>query len=185
MAVIKIDQTGDEFRAMARGSAQRSVDSFERSDTDGFMSQWANDHYASGYRMAAEIADNDGYADFAVVTDLTGAIVPAKMVETQYGTKWLVLDSWDGVYEYGKGNAVAWLTPLSYEDTGESDAQGFAIYGPTKRSLKAWEKKGYRQGHVRMKAIIVSHGKNACSVGWHVEPLRGERYETAEMLVWE
>lgn len=31
-------------------------------------------------------------------------------------------------------------------------------------------------------AVVVSHGQNACSVGWHLEPKRGERYETAEVV---
>ncbi|AWY05213.1 hypothetical protein SEA_MARGARET_33 [Gordonia phage Margaret] len=50
------DHTADEWTALAQESAQRSADSFARSDTDGFMSQWASDQTSAMYRQLADWA---------------------------------------------------------------------------------------------------------------------------------
>ncbi|UVK62949.1 hypothetical protein SEA_HEXBUG_35 [Gordonia phage Hexbug] len=57
MTIYTISQhTADEWTALAQESAQRSADSFARSDTDGFMSQWASDQTAAMYRQLADWA---------------------------------------------------------------------------------------------------------------------------------
>lgn len=35
------ETTGDQFREQARGRSQAAEESFDRCDTDGFLSQWA------------------------------------------------------------------------------------------------------------------------------------------------
>lgn len=58
-------KTGDELRAMALESRRRSDESFARSDTDGFLSQWAADMSARQLEEQAKIADQGGRAQFA------------------------------------------------------------------------------------------------------------------------
>lgn len=60
------DHTADEWREMARECRQRSADSFDRCDTDGFLSQWASDSLANTYRYLAELAEGSG--DVQVIT---------------------------------------------------------------------------------------------------------------------
>lgn len=49
-------RTPEEWTAMADECAARSGESWERSDTDGHLSQWANDGARRLYRAAAAIA---------------------------------------------------------------------------------------------------------------------------------
>lgn len=104
MSSIKIDgtKTGDEFRAMATERYQRSAESFERCDTDGFLSQWAADCQGSLYQTCARVADSlgtDGLIEFSrlVLTDLDGQpIADARLISTKFGLKWRSdeLDVW-------------------------------------------------------------------------------------------
>ncbi|WGH21011.1 hypothetical protein SEA_AZIRA_5 [Gordonia phage Azira] len=54
------DHTADEYRAMAQRERQSSYDSFERCDTDGFLSQWAHDSMARTYLTLAGWAEDGG-----------------------------------------------------------------------------------------------------------------------------
>lgn len=51
--------TAEQYRAMAAERRVKSLESFERCDTDGFLSQWALDVCASQYDMMAELVEND------------------------------------------------------------------------------------------------------------------------------
>lgn len=176
MSILHIDRTAEEFRAMARGSESKCEESFDRCDTDGFLSQWAHQANARQYRIAAQLAEQGGMEDFPALFDLDGNIVPAKIVHTKFGSKWLVLDSWAGVYEYGQGNAVAWLPLLDWDDADEN-----GMSAPSKRSIKALAKKGYRYGWVTMRAVVMGvSGTN--DVTYVSAPKKGERYEIAPIV---
>lgn len=54
------DYTPAEYRAMAADCRRRSTDSFDRCDTDGFVSQWAADSMARTYSRLAELAEDGG-----------------------------------------------------------------------------------------------------------------------------
>src|SRR5207244_11723938 len=56
-------KTAEEWRAEAAQCRKSSADSWERSDTDGFLSQWAADTMARRFDACAEIADNGGRAE--------------------------------------------------------------------------------------------------------------------------
>jgi hypothetical protein len=80
---------GDKFRESAAQHRKDEQDSWERSDTDGFLSQWASGINARLDDVKAEIADADGLGVFertGLVT-LDGEPVESKVVETRYGTK--------------------------------------------------------------------------------------------------
>lgn len=57
--------TATEHRAKAAAADQRAADSFERSDTDGFLSQWASGLTAQLERLKADLADEGGRTEFA------------------------------------------------------------------------------------------------------------------------
>lgn len=54
------DHTADEYRAMAQQCRDTSARSWDNSDTDGFLSQWANDSMARQYSQLAELAESGG-----------------------------------------------------------------------------------------------------------------------------
>src|SRR6476661_6496069 len=84
--------TADEHRAAAQAADQAAYDSFERCDTDGFLSQWASGLNAQKHRLQAEIEDNGGKWEFPALFDLDGNLVPAKLISTRYGMSWALLD---------------------------------------------------------------------------------------------
>ena len=94
--------TPEEWEEKAQACLQRSAESFERSDTDGFLSQWANDSTAVIYRSCAVLARAGGKWEVNVLEDLDGNEVKAKIINTRFGTKWGVLD--------GNDQVIKWLT---------------------------------------------------------------------------
>jgi hypothetical protein len=64
MLTQEMAMTADELRQKANDAEQARQDSWERSDTDGFLSQWAHGINAELYRTRADIADAGGVADF-------------------------------------------------------------------------------------------------------------------------
>lgn len=81
-----------KYRQEARGNEQEAHDSFERCDTDGFLSQWAHGQMANRYYGAAQILENGGCAEFVALFDLEGNLVPAKYIETRFGYAWALLE---------------------------------------------------------------------------------------------
>jgi hypothetical protein len=92
----------EELRGEAAQDRQDALDSFERSDTDGFVSQWASSMTAQLKEVQARIAEYDGYARFRRVRleTVDGRATDARLVKTRYGKKWR-LDSTD-----------EWITPF-------------------------------------------------------------------------
>ncbi len=78
------DRASDCFRRLA--------ESIERSDTDGFMSQWAPGVMGTKYRAIASIARNGGSIEVPGLFDLSGNYVPARLVDTPYGLAWKLKD---------------------------------------------------------------------------------------------
>lgn len=86
----------DRLRAEAAQHHQDSNDSFERCDTDGFVSQWASGMMAELKSVQAKIAEVGGSCTFVKTSLVTldGEPTDARCVETRYGKKWR-LDSAD------------------------------------------------------------------------------------------
>lgn len=87
--------TAADLRAQAAEAECRAMESFERSDTDGFLSQWASGMTSRRLRLQADIAENGGRAQFPALFDLEGNLVAAKLITTQYGPSWGILASDD------------------------------------------------------------------------------------------
>lgn len=120
--------TADEHRAAAEANAREARDSFDRCDTDGFLSQWASGLTADVHRRQAEIAANGGRATFPALFDLAGNLVAAKLIDTRFGTSWGVLESDDP-----RSAITAWI-------------------GAFPKRATTLERKGYREGTVRASA---------------------------------
>lgn len=114
------------WRDRAAECRQRSADSFARSDTDGYLSQWASDSTAQRHDLQARITDNGGMWPTRTLykTDSTTPL-PARLVKGQFGYSW--------VYDDDNGSAV-WVNPSQASTAAKRDA--------------AMGKKGYREGFV-------------------------------------
>lgn len=95
-----------ELRAEANAADKRAFDSFERCDTDGFLSQWASGITASRKRLEADLVDAGGVSQFRGLFDEDGRRVKAKRVTVDnkftftHETKWIVLDEDDRVLHW-------------------------------------------------------------------------------------
>ena len=91
-------KTADYHREQATACLQRSHDSFERCDTDGFLTQWAAQVTAQQHNLAAKIAENGGVWEFESrrLETLDGAKVEARICQTKYGFRWRIdaTDEW-------------------------------------------------------------------------------------------
>lgn len=85
--------TAEDCRAYARTCRIRSYESFERSDTDGFLSQKGNDVNAQVYEIQAEIIENGGTSIFPALFDLDGNQIAAVRELNQYDNwSWRIID---------------------------------------------------------------------------------------------
>lgn len=87
--------TADEWRKRASRSFKNASDSWDRSDTDGFLSQWAGNVMGGKYIALAGIAEDGGTIVISALFDLNGKFVPARLVDTAYGCSWGLIDSED------------------------------------------------------------------------------------------
>lgn len=83
----------DELRKQAEEAHQRSIDSFDRCDTDGFLSQWASDCSARLLLEEADLAENNYLWGFATLGDKDGKLVPNKEIATKFGYAYAVFAS--------------------------------------------------------------------------------------------
>lgn len=128
-----------ELRAEARAHADAAQDSFDRSDTDGFVSQWA--HGINGQLAArkADIAENGGRSNFPALFDLDGNLVAAKYLNGAYGMVWGILADDDP-----QSTIVAWFNPSKANNEATARANN--------------AKKGYYVGQVRAAAHAYTGG---------------------------
>jgi len=91
------EMTAEQHREQAKVCRQRSIDSFERCDTDGFLSQWASDLSANEHLRNAEILEAGGIAEFWGLYEGDRRVKAAQVQvydKFSYGnvTKWVVDD---------------------------------------------------------------------------------------------
>lgn len=151
-------RTADEWAALAaeydqqaRDCYQRSAESFDRCDTDGFLSQWASDTTAREYQSKARWARECGYTNMTVLLNLDGTIASTMHREGQYGMYWVLND--DAAARFGK------------RFLNLSQASTYA----RKRAANA--RKGFRLGTARVPAHAPKlRGSNALSLSAYAEP---------------
>jgi hypothetical protein len=143
--------TATEYRKAAEECRNRSRESWERSDTDGFLSQWASDHTARLYDTRAEILENDGLAEFVGLYD-GDRRVKARLISTKYGVCWLVHEDETAIREaLGK----PFLSRGRERRVGD-DEHGCAIY--EWRGSKAMNELGLRERKELAPAYAFSGG---------------------------
>lgn len=132
---------------------QQAQESFDRSDTDGFMSQWASNTMANHHDMVAELERNGGKAEFNALFDSNGNMVPAKMVEVpdrynagRTNTAWAVLSDPDDVDSPIK----EWVN--TSKSTNPATAEAYL------------SRKGYTMGKVLAPAYVTERGNTAVNV---------------------
>lgn len=87
------EEMARDFEAQARDRHQASADSFDRCDTDGFLSQWAADSTGRLLTAKASWARDHGYCRVNVLIDVkTRRVVSTLEKEGQYGDYWVLDD---------------------------------------------------------------------------------------------
>lgn len=140
-------EKAEELRETARGNDRDAVDSFDRCDTDGALSQWASGITAEKYRLRADIAENGGMWSFPALFDLEGNLIPAREVYGEYGAFWSLLDD--------EGNRTG-------ATFNESRAQNEKI------RLRNDARKGVYVGEVLAPAWVATRGQSVTSVACHI-----------------
>ena len=125
---------GDELRVKAAKHIADERESFQRCDTDGFLSQWASSCGAEKARAEADLADNGGLSAFPVLVDIeTDKIVGEKLFT--FFNKFA-----------GYGERQVWLV----ERNGQTEWVGDAVRATT------FAKKGLKKVYVTAEAFIGS-----------------------------
>jgi len=88
------------LREGAKTSQQKEEESFQRSDTDGFLSQWAHGIGARLDNARAEILESGGTAEFSRLFE-DDREVPCREIEGRWGWSWMLLDD-DDVAKFGR-----------------------------------------------------------------------------------
>lgn len=113
---------------MARVCYRREQESFDRSDTDGFLSQWANAVAGRLYDQLAEVAEAGGVWTFTVLANAAGTVIEgAREVQTRYGWAWVTPDG-------------QWFNPSRARDETQAEARNLA--------------KGFRLVQVERPAVV-------------------------------
>ena len=127
-----VREEAEELREQAAESDRKAAESWERSDTDGFLSQWAHGITADMHRRNAELLEAGGRARFPALFTTSGDWVPARRIEGTYGPRWQVLT-----------------------ETGRPTGT-FLAYRPKRRDTLA--KHGYVEGIVERPAVAAILG---------------------------
>ncbi len=142
------NQTAEELRNQATLKDAQVQESFDRCDTDGFLSQWATGLEADLLRRQAEIVENGGKASFPALFDLSGRRVRAKLIKTHPPfAPWTTQETWALCDSSGK--FIKFIAAF-----------------PVKASTM--ERKGYREGTELAKAAakIVGSGYGLSGNAW-------------------
>lgn len=89
-------KTAQHYREEANRNHQRAQESWERSDTDGFLTQWSCGLSAQLSNTKADIVENGGKAEFVGLYEGSRR-VRARIVESQFGPCWLLHESETGL----------------------------------------------------------------------------------------
>lgn len=135
-----------EFREAAAAARKSAEESWERSDTDGFLSQWASGLTASLNDAKAKIAEADGKSEFPGLFTPDGRRVRAKLIDGKYGRCWAVMDAnWKFVKFVAKAPRVSPETPDCIPR--DVDDAWMAAYAEGRnRELKAYAKWAKKHG---------------------------------------
>ena len=135
---MSIQTHADDLRDLAAKADRAAADSFERSDTDGFVSQAASGIMAAKYRAQADLEEAGGLMEYRVPFLLDGTIASTHLAYGQYGAYWVLND--DAAKVIGK---------RFLNESNANDA---------KRRYNANYKKGVTFGTIRVKGYVTLSG---------------------------
>lgn len=159
-----MSKTAEQYRADASAQRAEVQASWERSDTDGFLSQWAGGLNAQLSDQKATIAEQGGrgYFERTKLTSLDGTeIADARVVETRYGTKWRIdsTDQWlayqparestlakKGYREETEGADLTAVAFMDGKGKGLSGSAWVAVFTPDRPKSEGWRYRGAPQG---------------------------------------
>lgn len=151
------------FERYARGSHRAEAESFKNCDTDGALSQWAHTQTARMAHTCARLARKLGMAEYPALFDASGELVPAFVINTEFGPAWRVQGSWTD-------RATTRWVNVSRAESEKTQQRFYASHG-------------YTEGTVRARSRIDSAGH-----GYHVNPVaipcdkdNPHGYETIEL----
>lgn len=104
------ERTGADWRLLAKEAALTSAESFERCDSDGFLSQWANQQMQFRYLDNAKIADAGHVAEAPAIFDLDGNLLSMKRGTNDWGKDYWVVDTDEGRSFLNESNAQKLVT---------------------------------------------------------------------------
>lgn len=88
-----MNQKAEELKKSAAHYERLREESFERSDTDGFLTQWAMGICGRRDRLQAEIEENNGLSTFTGLYErASGKRVAAKLINGKFGLCWAFCD---------------------------------------------------------------------------------------------
>lgn len=160
------DKPAAEWRAMASGGRRDEAASFERCDTDGFLSQWSSGLHGRLYDLCADLAETGGIAELDWIFDAeTGEpVADWKWVQGRYGSSILIPGA-----EYGQGR---FFRPSS------------AAKGATR--LARDKAKGFYWGVVKAEVVVMMGGGGTGLAGaLSVRPIMERRKGAPLMVVAE
>lgn len=134
-------KTAAQWRAETADQNRRNAESWDRSDTDGFMSQWAHGINAREAELKAQLAERGAWTTHLAVFDLDGNLVDAEVREGKFGACWMLLRN---------GRCAGWFYPSNAKNE------------KTRRANNA--KKGYYEGRVKVPAVVDIRGGSITSV---------------------
>ena len=123
MTFVLDGKTAEEWDAAANDALRREEESFQRSDTDGFLSQWCLSLSAQEYRRNAEIARNGGTATFVGLYEGDRRVVAKQISVPAFNAPWLT--------------DTLWLLGKSETDLIERRGKRYLPVGSKSRVLKA------------------------------------------------
>lgn len=100
--------TASELRQRAADKRQRAAESWERSDTDGFLSQWAATVSADLDDRNADTLDNGGWGTAVQLVDEDYEAVPARIIRTIHGHRWAVFATFEDC-NGPTGDIIQWV----------------------------------------------------------------------------
>ena len=142
------EMTAEQLEARAAECSRRSQESFERCDTDGFLSQWAGDINAELYRIQAMLTKEGRVREFPALFDLQGRRVRAKVISVE------------SKFHYGRDTVWAFC------DENDRFTGKFLKAFPAREATMT--RKGFHEGHEMAPAWAKLEGANVCSVRAHI-----------------
>lgn len=147
----------DHLREEAARQEQEAIDSFDRCDTDGFLSQWASRLGGRLDRAKADLVEAGGVSEFTALFDLDGNVISTHSGWGQYGPYFRLTD--EAAERFGR----RFVNPSRANDPEREHANN--------------AKKGFAVGTIRVAAYADYRGKSMMSVGVAILPVVGDLIE--------